>query len=547
MAEMVKSTSLRASLLSSRSIKQCSFLEHLEETTSSRDQSSISGNRGKRASYSMLISGFQPHSPSVNVKFGESLEDSALVPFDAPTAQATPKEGGHHTDTFVSPSRVGFVQWINAMQLGQNAFLIPLTYVFYQLGLTYYWQVAFWWCQLFFGFSGVMFQATLGCVLVVMALSRFSNDFLVYKSTINGAQRMRKNFCECVLNAPMTFFMTENIGPLVDVFSGDLSTVSEVLIDSCHCAIIYTLIVLGSMAIAMYYYPYLSAVSVFVLAACVWLQVVYRGRLKQVSLDFQKANNEVFHSVSDLIEGVKILRTANGTRWALDLLSEVFHAARIAVVASEKCTIWLNSRSCILGLCVSWSLTLVAYYFISDPASRRVVINGSSLYIVFLQWAMKTVGLGIYSMGSVERIHSYLQCIPHERRDGQPLDTKWPKEGDIELKNLCLTYGPNLPPALDDVSFKLAPASKVGVIGRTGSGKSSLLVALFRLIQPSSGDMVVGGCSITNVRLDSLRQQMSVIPQVRARFRCQMHQPQKWPHSISSGTCYVLRHPSAEC
>ena len=267
MAEMVKSTSLRASLLSSRSIKQCSFLEHLEETTSSRDQSSISGNRGKRASYSMLISGFQPHSPSVNVKFGESLEDSALVPFDAPTAQATPKEGGHHTDTFVSPSRVGFVQWINAMQLGQNAFLIPLTYVFYQLGLTYYWQVAFWWCQLFFGFSGVMFQATLGCVLVVMALSRFSNDFLVYKSTINGAQRMRKNFCECVLNAPMTFFMTENIGPLVDVFSGDLSTVSEVLIDSCHCAIIYTLIVLGSMAIAMYYYPYLSVVSVFVLAA----------------------------------------------------------------------------------------------------------------------------------------------------------------------------------------------------------------------------------------------------------------------------------------
>ena len=102
----------------------------------------------------------------------------------------------------------------------------------------------------------------------------------------------------------------------------------------------------------------------------------------------------------------------------------------------------------------------------------------------------------------------------HERRDGQPLDTKWPKEGDIELKNLCLTYGPNLPPALDDVSFKLAPASKVGVIGRTGSGKSSLLVALFRLIQPSSGDMVVGGCSITNVMLDSLREQMSIIPQV---------------------------------
>ena len=175
MAEMVKSTSLRASLLSSRSIKQCSFLEHLEETTSSRDQSSISGNRGKRASYSMLISGFQPHSPSVNVKFGESLEDSALVPFDAPTAQATPKEGGHHTDTFVSPSRVGFVQWINAMQLGQNAFLIPLTYVFYQLGLTYYWQVAF--VSAFFRFFGCDVPGNVGvcacCHGAVTVFKRF--------------------------------------------------------------------------------------------------------------------------------------------------------------------------------------------------------------------------------------------------------------------------------------------------------------------------------------------------------------------------------------
>jgi len=65
------------------------------------------------------------------------------------------------------------------------------------------------------------------------------------------------------------------------------------------------------------------------------------------------------------------------------------------------------------------------------------------------------------------------------------------------------------------VSFKLPPASKVGVVGRTGSGKSTLLVALFRLINPCSGDMVVGGSSITNANVSSLREQMSIIPQAR--------------------------------
>ncbi len=128
---------------------------------------------------------------------------------------------------------------------------------------------------------------------------------------------------------------------------------------------------------------------------------------------------------------------------------------------------------------------------------------------------MKYVGLGIYHLGSVERIHSYLQRIPREIRDGIPLDKAWPQQGDIELKNVCLRYAPQMPLALDGVSFKLPPASKVGVVGRTGSGKSTLLVALFRLINPCSGDMVVGGSSITNANVSSLREQMSIIPQAR--------------------------------
>jgi ABC-type multidrug transport system fused ATPase/permease subunit len=151
---------------------------------------------------------------------------------------------------------------------------------------------------------------------------------------------------------------------------------------------------------------------------------------------------------------------------------------------------------------------------------------------------MKAVGLGIYHLGSVERIHSYLHRIPREARDGHSLDKTWPKQGDVELKQVCLRYGPHMPLALDGVSFKLQPASKVGVVGRTGSGKSTLLVALFRLINPCSGDMVIGGSSITHANLDALRERMCIVPQ--ARRRC-IHA--KDSHvTRSAGTHHVLRY-----
>jgi len=132
---------------------------------------------------------------------------------------------------------------------------------------------------------------------------------------------------------------------------------------------------------------------------------------------------------------------------------------------------------------------------------------------------MSYVALGMYSMKSVERIHSYLQRVPRERRKGLPLSKEWPERGDIEFKNLSFTYAPGLPPALDDVSFKLPHASKVGIVGRTGSGKSTLLVALFRLIESQSGEIIIGGRSISSLNIDALRTRLSIIPQVTRPLR----------------------------
>ena len=168
---------------------------------------------------------------------------------------------------------------------------------------------------------------------------------------------------------------------------------------------------------------------------------------------------------------------------------------------------------------------------------RRNMVTQSLSFLIFFPLTIKRVALAFAGMESVERIfkcicplasapifrikctrHRYIQELPRECRDGAPLPKSWPPTGDMELSDLCLKYAPSLPNALDHVTLKLSHGAKVGVCGRTGCGKSSLFVALFRLIEPCGGSMRVGGVGIGNVQLDALRLQMSIIPQEPVMF-----------------------------
>lgn len=89
----------------------------------------------------------------------------------------------------------------------------------------------------------------------------------------------------------------------------------------------------------------------------------------------------------------------------------------------------------------------------------------------------------------------------------------WPSAGRVDFVNVCVRYRPDLPDVLTDLSFSVGAASKVGIVGRTGAGKSSLVSALFRLVQPYRGTILIDGVDATAMRLSSLRAQIGIIPQ----------------------------------
>ena len=119
-------------------------------------------------------------------------------------------------------------------------------------------------------------------------------------------------------------------------------------------------------------------------------------------------------------------------------------------------------------------------------------------------------------MISVERMESYAENLPSEAPLNAPSDKNyvdWPKEYSICAKNLTVRYRPGLPVSLEKVSFEIQSGERIGVVGRTGSGKSTLVQSLFRLLEPETGAIIIGGVDISTLGLHKLRSAIAVLPQ----------------------------------
>ena len=134
-----------------------------------------------------------------------------------------------------------------------------------------------------------------------------------------------------------------------------------------------------------------------------------------------------------------------------------------------------------------------------------------------LTWLVRYLTLVENQLNAVERMDHYISNLPHEApsriESCDPSPDSWPKMGKIEIHNLVMKYREELEPALRGISCVIQSGENVGVCGRTGAGKSSLMYSLFRLQEISSGKVLIDGIDISQIGLEVLRSSLSIIPQ----------------------------------
>ena len=208
------------------------------------------------------------------------------------------------------------------------------------------------------------------------------------------------------------------------------------------------------------------------------------------------------------------------------------------------------------GICVIASICLLLTFAVSILAvAARFSISPSQVgvalgYIINSQqsfgWLVRQVAELENDMNSVERIIHYGKNLeqepPHEIPETKP-KMPWPAEGRVEIKDAVLRYRPELPDILRGLSMDVAPGEKVGIVGRTGTGKSSIMTALYRLVELSAGSILIDGVDVSRIGLKDLRSAVAIIPQdpVRITFSTL--------HFVCSPTGFVvvvLRHAAVQ-
>ena len=173
---------------------------------------------------------------------------------------------------------------------------------------------------------------------------------------------------------------------------------------------------------------------------------------------------------------------------------------------------------------MSLRLSLVAASFASLLAGLIVLLPGidASLagfalafairYNDAIIWTIRSYASLEMDMNATERVVEYSQ-IATEDLGGDDAPLAWPNEGRLEVRDLVVGYAPDLPPVLDKLSFTVEKNQRVGIVGRTGAGKSSLTLALFRFLEARQGTITIDGIDISRLKLHDLRSRLVLIPQ----------------------------------
>jgi ABC-type multidrug transport system fused ATPase/permease subunit len=166
------------------------------------------------------------------------------------------------------------------------------------------------------------------------------------------------------------------------------------------------------------------------------------------------------------------------------------------------------------------AVSCIGTYFEFSAAVFGLALTQALKITRALDWCIKQMAELEISMVSANRVIEYAEALECEKAmltSTRP-SANWPQHGRIQFVNLYVRYRPHLPPVLKNVNLEFHPRQRIAIVGRTGAGKSTILSVLFRLVEPTSGQILVDGLDITQIGLADLRTRLAIVPQEPVLF-----------------------------
>ena len=344
-------------------------------------------------------------------------------------------------------------------------------------------------------------------------------EFIVTRTTIHSLRKVHEDMINVLVRAPINLFHDiVPIGQILNRLTKDTELI-EGIIKTVNMAIKILFTIMANIGICYLYNKYILYASPFLFMACLLVTNYYISCQRNLVRLHRVSYSPILTIASESIRGVDTIRTAHAEE---DCRNKIYKrlddhfGVHLYIEGSKH---WYNiTLRIISNIFFAVIISFMGYYsdFYSAQA-MAIVLQGledlieSLLNGVRIYTTLEMTMIGLERCEMVTKIQT--ERKPREDCTLKLKKEKWPKLGAIKFINYFVSYRPDTPEILKNINLEINSGDKVCIVGRTGSGKSSMVLALARILEAKKGKINIDEIDITNIDLDFLRQSLSIVPQ----------------------------------
>lgn len=269
--------------------------------------------------------------------------------------------------------------------------------------------------------------------------------------------------------------------------------------------------VLGVLLAGMLVSPVVIIFAVALLLVSLKLALIYLAGAREIKRIESIAKSPVFEQFGSSLAGLVTIRAFNKSDTYIGIIYNKINCHAQAWWNIWLFNRWLGFRMNLLGAIFATFTAALVVYVPVTASLAGFALSFALQYNSAISMAVRQYANTELNMNATERVIEY-SSIELQNQGGADAPAAWPTEGRLEVSDLVVGYAPDLPPVLDGLSFTVEN-QRVGVVGRTGAGKSSLTLALFRFLEAREGQILIDGVDISKIKLHDLRSRLAIIPQ----------------------------------
>ncbi|KAG1678446.1 Canalicular multispecific organic anion transporter 2 [Nymphon striatum] len=332
---------------------------------------------------------------------------------------------------------------------------------------------------------------------------------------IAATEKTHNLMLDNIMKAPMFIFDTTPIGRILNRFSRDVNAMDTTLIIETERLIFFIWKIIGKIIIICINLPLFTIVAVIMITFYCFVLAISLRSFRQLMRLESTTRSPIYSHVQESIVGSSSIRAYKVKDIFIERMYRNIDNNVKFMVSYTVVNSWL---AVILQLIGSVVVFFTAFFAVMsrnvlDPAIVGLTVNYALTLTFTLYSFVRAAGPVESNIISVERVLEYTRLPQEANWNSSKPDKSWPSSGVIKFSNYQTRYRKGLDLVLKGINFDILPSEKVGIVGRTGAGKSSLTLGLFRIIESAGGQIIIDGMDISKIGLHDLRKKLTIIPQ----------------------------------